>query len=183
MKCSRHISIYASDWNTTRKGARAVRIDFKEADNVENMKDIAMLELEVKKASAEGKIKGYEAGYKDGYDRGRKDSLHIINKYHLDERNAEVDERELRPAIRFIGQGIDDLIGKVIEECSEVTRAYMDNESKARIAEELADVQEACETVLSKLGFHESERRKIRLQVIKKNEGRGYYSPRKKGEK
>jgi hypothetical protein len=43
-------------------------------------------------------------------------------------------------------------------------------------AEEIADVQLACETALSGLGFHEKERRNIRLANIQKNTKRGYYN-------
>ena len=68
------------------------------------------------------------------------------------------------------------LIDKIVEECDEVVQAFNDGERKERIAEEIADVQLACETALSGLGFHEKERREIRLKDIKKNTDRGYYN-------
>ena len=44
------------------------------------------------------------------------------------------------------------------------------------IAEELADIQEACETAMAILGLTEGERRTIRKKVLCKNASRGYYN-------
>jgi len=117
---------------------------------------------------------GYRKGYSDGYDKALEATREVAKKYLTPE---ETPEHELKPAIRFLSQPLKTLIDKVAEECQEVIDAYNDGETKERVAEELADVQLACETALSKLGYHEKERRKIRLDNIHKNEVRDYYMP------
>jgi phosphoribosyl-ATP pyrophosphohydrolase len=120
---------------------------------------------------------GLSDGYQEGYDRAMADMQGILKKYHVGVEVPEMaEEKELKPAIHFLGDSVQSLIDKIVEECDEVVEAFNDGEKQERIAEEIADVQLACETALSGLGFHEKERRKIRLQCIQKNDKRGYYN-------
>jgi phosphoribosyl-ATP pyrophosphohydrolase len=70
---------------------------------------------------------------------------------------------------------VKEQLQKIKEELAEVMLAYQ-NESKERIAEELVDVQQACETALAMLGLSEDERSKMRKKVLLKNASRGYYN-------
>lgn len=54
--------------------------------------------------------------------------------------------------------------------------AVIHDEGKMRIAEELADIQEACETAMAILGLSEHERQNVRKKVLLKNASRGYYN-------
>jgi hypothetical protein len=120
---------------------------------------------------------GQKDGFAKGYDRAMKDMQGILKKYHVGvEKPGMVEEKELKPAVHFLGNSMKSLIGKIVEECDEVVQAFNDGEKKERVAEEIADVQLACETALSGLGFHEKERRNIRLANIQKNTKRGYYN-------
>lgn len=119
---------------------------------------------------------GYRKGYSDGYDKALEAAREVAKKYLMPE---ETLEQELKPAIRFLGQSKKQLLDKVVEECQEVIDAFNDGEPRERIAEELADVQLACETAMSKLGYHEKERRSMRLRCIEKNSKRNYYMPLK----
>lgn len=121
---------------------------------------------------------GQKEGFEKGYDRAIQDMQGILKKYHIGaEKPSIAEEKELKPAIRFLGGSMKSLIDKIVEECDEVVEAYNDGESKERLAEEIADVQLACETALAGLGYHERERRDVRLKDIKKNADRGYYMP------
>lgn len=84
---------------------------------------------------------------------------------------------ELRPATKFLNQSRGQLLDKIVEECQEVVDAFNDGESRERVAEEVADVQEACETFLAKLGYSNRGRSLIRKAVLEKNQKRGYYEP------
>ena len=120
---------------------------------------------------------GMKEGFRKGYDKAMADMQGILKKYHVGVEVPEMaEEKELKPAIHFLGDSVQSLIDKIVEECDEVVEAFNDGEKQERIAEEIADVQLACETALSGLGFHERERRKIRLQCIQKNDKRGYYT-------
>jgi hypothetical protein len=88
-----------------------------------------------------------------------------------------VTEKELKPATRFMGNSLEGQVSKIHDEYIEVLNAVMRNEGKERIAEELADVQEACETALAILGLTEDERKEVRRKVVIKNGLRGYYMP------
>ena len=114
---------------------------------------------------------GYREGYSDGYDDALEKAREVAEKYSLG-----VTEKELKPATRFMGNSLECQISKIHDEYIEVLNAVMRNESKERIAEELADVQEACETAMAILGLTEGERRTIRKKVLCKNASRGYYN-------
>lgn len=98
----------------------------------------------------------------------------------------EYRQSDLRPATKFLHQLIHCLISKVCEECDEVINEYHNdfddapgNYDFSKLTEELCDLQMACETVLTKLGLDEQQRREMRKQVIAKNEARNYYEEAK----
>jgi NTP pyrophosphatase (non-canonical NTP hydrolase) len=145
---------------------------------IKGMRETAIDDMTKRIEKSESYNEGLQDGFAEGYDRAIADVQGILKKYHVGtEKQDMVQEKELKPAIRFLGISQRALIDKIVEECDEVVQAYNDGESKERLAEEIADVQEACETALAGLGLHEKERRVVRLQVIKKNAHRGYYMP------
>jgi phosphoribosyl-ATP pyrophosphohydrolase len=144
---------------------------------VKGMRELAMEDMTKRIERSESYNEGLSDGYQEGYDRAMADMQGILKKYHVGVEVPEMaEEKELKPAIHFLGDSVQSLIDKIVEECDEVVEAFNDGEKQERIAEEIADVQLACETALSGLGFHERERRKIRLQCIQKNDKRGYYT-------
>lgn len=144
---------------------------------VKGMREIAIEDFNKAIDNCQRYTEGQKDGFAKGYDRAMKDMQGILKKYHVGVEKSEMaEEKELKPATHFLGEPMQLLIDKIVEECGEVVEAFNDGERKERIAEEIADVQLACETALSGLGFHEKERRKIRLQCIQKNDKRGYYT-------
>jgi NTP pyrophosphatase (non-canonical NTP hydrolase) len=144
---------------------------------VKGMRELAMEDMTKRIERSESYNEGLSDGYQEGYDRAMADMQGILKKYHVGVEVPEMaEEKELKPAIHFLGDSVQSLIDKIVEECDEVVQAFNDGERKERVAEEIADVQLACETALSGLGLHEKERRKIRLQCIQKNDKRGYYN-------
>lgn len=141
---------------------------------VESMKEEALQQVKLEMELSRKFSEGYEDGFSDGYDKAIENVLNLANKYAYGKKeNKEV---ELKPAVYFLHQPLGKLIDKVVEEVDEVVQAYNDGESIERIAEELADVQEASETAMAKLPLYvESKRRDTRLKVIEKNTIRGYY--------
>jgi hypothetical protein len=114
---------------------------------------------------------GYREGFADGYDAALEKAREVAEKYNL----GVEKEKELKPAVRFMGISLADQINKIHSELTEVISAYMDKEGEERIAEEIADVQQACETALAILGLTDEQRNEIRRKVIMKNKLRGYY--------
>jgi phosphoribosyl-ATP pyrophosphohydrolase len=144
---------------------------------VKGMREIAIEDMQKRIEKSEFYNEGLRDGFEEGYDRAMKDMQGILKKYHVGVEKPELqEEKELKPAVHFLGNSMQSLIDKIVEECDEVVQAFNDGERKERVAEEIADVQLACETALSGLGFHEKERREIRLKDIKKNTDRGYYN-------
>jgi len=115
---------------------------------------------------------GYREGFSDGYDVALERAREVAEKYNL---GVDAEEKELKPAVKFMGISLADQINKIHSELTEVISAYMDNEGEERIAEEIADVQQACETALAILGLTDAQRHEIRCKVIMKNKLRGYY--------
>ena len=115
---------------------------------------------------------GYREGYSDGYDEALEKAREVAEKYNLG-----VNEKELKPATRFLGLSFPDQLKKIHDEYQEVISAYMDKEGRERITEELVDMQESIETALAILGLTEEERREARRKVIAKNSKREYYAP------
>lgn len=144
---------------------------------VKGMRETAIEDFNKAIDNCQRYTEGQKDGFAKGYDRAMKDMQGILKKYHVGvEKPGMAEEKELKPAIHFLGDSLQLLIDKIVEECDEVVQAFNDGERKERVAEEIADVQLACETALSGLGLHEKERRKIRLQCIQKNDKRGYYT-------
>jgi hypothetical protein len=114
---------------------------------------------------------GYREGFSDGYDVALERAREVAEKYNL----GVEEEKELKPAVKFMGISLADQINKIHSELTEVINAYMDKEGEERIAEEIADVQQACETALAILGLTDEQRHEIRRKVIMKNKLRGYY--------
>lgn len=144
---------------------------------VKGMRETAIEDFDTAIDNSQRYNEGMKEGFRKGYDKAMADMQGILKKYHVGVEVPEMaEEKELKPATHFLGEPMQLLIDKIVEECSEVVEAFNDGEKKERIAEEIADVQLACETALSGLGFHEKERREIRLQCIQKNDKRGYYN-------
>jgi hypothetical protein len=145
---------------------------------IKSLRELAIEEMEQRIKKSEFYNAGLADGYADGYDKAMDDMKGLLKKYHVGVDNPVMAlEKELKPAVRFLGKPQGVLIDKIVEECSEVVQAFNDGESKERLAEEICDVQEACETALAGLGYHEKERREIRMKVIQKNTAREYYMP------
>jgi phosphoribosyl-ATP pyrophosphohydrolase len=115
----------------------------------------------------------FQDGYMEGYDNGWDEALNnvqtILKRYSIGGEKSD-----LKPATKFMSNPVKEQLQKIKEELAEVMLAYQ-NESKERIAEELVDVQQACETALAMLGLSEDERSKMRKKVLLKNASRGYY--------
>lgn len=113
---------------------------------------------------------GYKEGYSDGYDKALENVQGIIRKHNLG------GGKELKPATKFVGQlSLAEQIAKIHSEYLEVMSAVFHKEGNERIAEELADLQQACETAMAMLGLNEHERQNVRKKVLCKNASRGYY--------
>lgn len=148
--------------------------------NKEEIMNEVQAQMERSEESLAKYNEGYVDGYSDGFDKGLEIARTIAIKYNLGGDKVLHEVAELKPAIRFLSQPLGALIKKVVEEVDEVVQAYNDGETTERIAEELADVQLASETAMSKLpDYVASKRRKVRLDCIKKNADRGYYMPEK----
>lgn len=113
---------------------------------------------------------GYMEGFSDGWDKSLDNVQVILKRYNI---GADSD---LKPAARgirpkeFYGQ-----IEKLREELTEVVEAWNEGQGRGHIAEELADLQQACETAMAMLGLSELERQNVRKKVLLKNASRGYY--------
>lgn len=115
---------------------------------------------------------GYAEGYSDGWDEALKNVQVILKKYSI----GGSKESDLKPATKYVKRSsLTEQIAKIHSEYLEVMSAVIHNEGKARIAEELADIQEACETAMAILGLSEVERQNARKKVLLKNASRGYY--------
>lgn len=114
---------------------------------------------------------GYSEGYSDGWDKALENVSVILKRYSIggEKSNLKPVTRGNRPA-EFYGQ-----IEKLREELAEVREAWNDGQGRGRIAEELADLQQACETAMAMLGLNEHERQNVRKKVLCKNASRGYY--------
>ncbi len=55
-----------------------------------------------------------------------------------------------------------------------------DDDSHGRLAEELTDIKNLCETYLSVLGYDTFARKDLQKRVNRKNQERGYFEPMKK---
>lgn len=130
--------------------------------------------LEASEESLAKYNEGYREGFSDGYDVALEKAREVAEKYSL---GVEPKEKELKPAVRFLGLSFPDQLKKIHDEYKEVISAWMDKEGKERVAEELADMQQAIETALAILGLTEEQRKEVRRKVVIKNSLRGYYAP------
>jgi hypothetical protein len=119
---------------------------------------------------------GYREGFEDGYNVALEKAREVAEKYSL---GVEMKVKELKPAVRFLGLSFPDQLKKIHDEYKEVISAWMDKEGKERVAEELADMQQAIETALAILGLTEEQRKEVRRKVVIKNSLRGYYAPKR----
>lgn len=85
-------------------------------------------------------------------------------------------ESDLRPATKFLSCGIGKQLSKIQQEFKEVeSELAYERFNKENAAEELVDLQIACETMLAMLKLNETARADVRRRVIAKNKARGYY--------
>lgn len=88
----------------------------------------------------------------------------------------------LKPAKKFINNTtLEEQFDHIAEELQEAEEALFDFKERYtkprtlyHLAEEICDIQMACETFLAILGLNEIERDRARLKVIAKNIARGY---------
>ena len=146
---------------------------------VGSMKHREMMRVEMNNVKAVSYGEGYSEGFSDGYDAALKNIRDVAEKCAIGgtKKSEQPEEKQLRPAVRFLHLGKARQIDKIVEECEEVVQAWNDGERIERIAEEVADLQQACETMLAMLGYTEEQRKNIRMSVIEKNSRRGYYMP------
>ena len=139
-------------------------------------KSDALLLVEQAQKKEQEHLRTFQDGYMEGYDNGWDDALKNV-KVILKKYSIGGEKSELKPATKFVRQSsLAEHIAKIHSEYLEVMSAVVNKEGKARIAEELADVQQACETAMAILGMTEEERRKTREKVLQKNARRGYYN-------
>ncbi len=114
---------------------------------------------------------GYMEGYDNGWDNALENVQVILKRYSIGGEKSDLKPaaKGIRPT-EFYGQ-----IEKLREELAEVVEAWNEGQGRGRIAEELADLQQACETAMAMLGLSEDERSKVRKKVLLKNASRGYY--------
>ena len=75
---------------------------------------------------------GYREGFSDGYDVALEKAREVAEKYNL---GVDAEEKELKPAVKFMGISLADQINKIHSELTEVISAYMDKEGEERIAD------------------------------------------------
>lgn len=87
----------------------------------------------------------------------------------------------MKPCLAYAGVSAWRQTLHVLQEVCEVIKELVTGNYE-RAAEEIADVQVACETLLYIIGYQsESERNRIRNLVDKKNAARGYHLEAKNG--
>lgn len=114
---------------------------------------------------------GYSEGYSDGWEKALDNVQVILKRYSIGGEKSDLKPaaKGIRPT-EFYGQ-----IEKLREELAEVVEAWNEGQGRGRIAEELADLQQACETAMAMLGLSDIERQNVRKKVLLKNASRGYY--------
>lgn len=115
---------------------------------------------------------GYSEGYSDGWEKALDNVQVILKRYSIGGEKSDLKPaaKGIRPK-EFHGQ-----IEKLREELAEVVEAWNEGQGRGRIAEELADLQQACETAMAMLGLSDIERQNVRKKVLLKNASRGYYN-------
>ena len=126
-----------------------------------------MREVESQGDRAAAYQEGYADGASDGFDRGLMVARKIVERHALGGFG-------LKPATKAASRSYSQQLAKIEEEYGEVIEAYIDGEPKERLAEELVDLQVACETMLAIMGYTDDDRQRIRKMVTEKNRARGY---------
>lgn len=126
-----------------------------------------MREVESQGDRAAAYQEGYADGASDGFDRGLMVARKIVERHALGGSG-------LKPATKAASRSYSQQLAKIEEEYGEVIEAYTDGEPKERLAEELVDLQVACETMLAIMGYTDDDRQRIRKMVTEKNRARGY---------
>ena len=132
-----------------------------------NEKREFMREVESQGDRAAAYQEGYADGASDGFDRGLMVARKIVERHALGGSG-------LKPATKAASRSYSQQLAKIEEEYGEVIEAYTDGEPKERLAEELVDLQVACETMLAIMGYTDDDRQRIRKMVTEKNRSRGY---------
>ena len=132
-----------------------------------NEKREFMREVESQGDRAAAYQEGYADGASDGFDRGLMVARKIVERHALGGSG-------LKPATKAASRSYSQQLAKIEEEYGEVIEAYTDGEPKERLAEELVDLQVACETMLAIMGYTDDDRQRIRKMVTEKNRARGY---------
>ena len=132
-----------------------------------NEKREFMREVESQGDRAAAYQEGYADGASDGFDRGLMVARKIVERHALGVSG-------LKPATKAASRSYSQQLAKIEEEYGEVIEAYTDGEPKERLAEELVDLQVACETMLAIMGYTDDDRQRIRKMVTEKNRARGY---------
>ena len=132
-----------------------------------NEKREVMREVESQGDRAAAYQEGYTDGASDGFDRGLMVARKIVERHALGGSG-------LKPATKAASRSYSQQLAKIEEEYGEVIEAYTDGEPKERLAEELVDLQVACETMLAIMGYTDDDRQRIRKMVTEKNRARGY---------
>ena len=132
-----------------------------------NEKREFMREVESQGDRAAAYQEGYTDGASDGFDRGLMVARKIVERHALGGSG-------LKPATKAASRSYSQQLAKIEEEYGEVIEAYTDGEPKERLAEELVDLQVACETMLAIMGYTDDDRQRIRKMVTEKNRARGY---------
>ena len=169
----------------TRGGKRkamctSTKEDFSMMVQAGSMKHREMMRVEMNNVKAVSYGDGYSDGFSDGYDAALKNIKAVAEKCAIGgtKKAEQTEGKQLRPAVLYMHKLTKrQQLRKIAEELDEVIQAWEDGEKNERVAEELADVQMACETMLAMLGYTEAQRKEIRLAVIDKNSRRGYYMP------
>ena len=136
-----------------------------------NEKREFMREVESQGDRAAAYQEGYTDGASDGFDRGLMVARKIVERHALGGSG-------LKPATKAASRSYSQQLAKIEEEYGEVIEAYTDGEPKERLAEELVDLQVACETMLAIMGYTDDDRQRIRKMVTEKNRARGYCEKR-----
>ena len=132
-----------------------------------NEKREFMREVELQGDRAAAYQEGYADGASDGFDRGLMVARKIVERHALGGVG-------LKPATKAASRSYSQQLAKIEEEYGEVIEAYTDGEPKERLAEELVDLQVACETMLAIMGYTDDDRQRSRKMVTEKNRARGY---------
>ena len=88
---------------------------------VKGMRETAIEDFKKAIDNCQRYTEGQKDGFEKGYDRAMQDMQGILKKYHVGvEKPRMAEEKELKPAIRFLGGSMKSLIDKIVEECKKM---------------------------------------------------------------